>query len=449
MKITASDVIQAKIELHKRGLCPLGPTQIAPKLIPVFEGEADIRAAHGGRGGAKSIGFTKMLATKAAILDALKVSGVILCIREFHNSLEDSSLQDIKNAIQDDAWLSSVFDVGDKYIKTRSGRIKFLFSGTSVNLASIKSKSRILICFAEEAENIDSDAWEKLIPTIREEGSELWLIYNPETTRAWVHKNVRLANDPLIKCVEINWHENPWFTSKMDRDRLRAKANDPDNYDHIWEGGFKTTFKGSYYQRLLKSAEQQGRITDLTVDPLMAVRAFWDIGGVGAKADATAIWIAQFVGEKIKVLDYYEAQGQDMATHVNWLRANDYGHAECYLPHDGAHGEKVFDTSYEKALREAGFSVRVVPNQGKGAAMKRVEAGRRWLPRTWFDKERTQGGREALAAYHEKRDEERGIGLGPNHDWSSHGADAAGLMWSCYEEPKSMGRIVLPKMAVA
>jgi len=81
--------------------------------------------------------------------------------------------------------------------------------------------------------------------------------------------------------------------------------------------------------------------------------------------------------------------------------------------------------------------------------MKRVDAGRRWLPRTWFDKERTQGGREALAAYHEKRDEERGIGLGPNHDWSSHGADAAGLMWSCYEEPKTMGRLVLPKMAVA
>lgn len=428
MKFTYADVIQARIELFNRGLCPLTAKDIPPVLIPVFEGDADMRFSFGGRGGGKSWAFTKMAAVWGAIADAEGKTGVLLFIREFMNSLDDSSLQDLKNAIASDAWLSSVYEVGEKYVRTRSGRIKCIFSGTSVNLSSIKSKSKILLCLAEEAENIDDAAWEKLIPTIREEGSECWAIWNPETTRSWVHRNLRMSNDPLIKGVEINWNQNPWFTSKMDRDRLRAKENDPDNYDHIWEGGFKTTFKGSYYNRLLKQAEQQGRITDLTVDPLMAVRAFWDIGGTGAKADATAIWIAQFVGEKIKVLDYYEAQGQDMATHVNWLRANDYGHAECYLPHDGAHGEKVFDTSYEKALREAGFSVRVVPNQGKGAAMKRVEAGRRWLPRTWFDKERTQGGREALAAYHEKRDEERGIGLGPNHDWSSHGCLVAGTL---------------------
>jgi phage terminase large subunit len=96
--------------------------------------------------------------------------------------------------------------------------------------------------------------------------------------------------------------------------------------------------------------------------------------------------------------------------------------------------------SYESALREAGYHVEVVPNQGKGAAAARVEAARRIFPSVWFDADTTEGGREALGWYHEKKDEQRDIGLGPEHDWSSHGADAFGLMAVVYEEPPIPGR---------
>jgi len=450
MQITLSEIVSAKIELFKRGLSPLGPTEIPPKLIPVFEGQADIRFGVGGRGGGKSWAFTKQLATRGAIYDSLGMSGVMLCIREFMNSLDDSSLQDLKNAILGDPWLSSVYDVGERYIKTRSGRIKFIFAGTSVNLSSIKSKSKILICFAEEAEYIQGDAWEKLIPTIREEGSELWLIYNAETDRAWVHKNVRLiwesGADPLIKGAFINWDSNPWFTTKMNRDRLRALENDPDNYDHIWEGAFKTVFKGSYYTRDLTKARVDGRITEVPHDPLMTYRAYWDIGGTGAKADACTIWIAQFVGQKINALDYYEAVGQPLATHVNWLRTNGYENALCILPHDGVKHDAVYTVTYESALTDAGFKVEVVPNQGTGAANMRIEATRRIFNKVWFNDKPTEQGRKTLAAYRENWNEDRGVGLGPLHDWASNGADSFGLMAVHYEEPtlttqrKSAGR---------
>jgi phage terminase large subunit len=70
----------------------------------------------------------------------------------------------------------------------------------------------------------------------------------------------------------------------------------------------------------------------------------------------------------------------------------------------------------------------VIPNQGAGAANQRIEAVRRLFPQIQFDGQRTEGGRDALGWYHEKRDEQRGIGLGPDHDWSSHAADAFGLM---------------------
>lgn len=438
MRITYADVVAAKIELFDRGFCPLNETEIAPKLIPVFSGPADVRFAYGGRGGSKSWAFSKMAAVRGAIWDAKGETGVILCIREFMNSLDDSSLQDLKNAIQSDPWLSSVYDVGEKYIKTKSGRIKFIFSGTSVNLSSIKSKSKILLCLAEEAEYIQDSAWEKIIPTVRQEGSETWAIWNPETETSWVHRTLRLnRTDPLFKGCEINWHENPWFTSKMDRDRLRSKENDPDNYDHIWEGGLKTSFKGAYYAAAIQIAESEGRIGVVPADPLMTYRAFWDLGGTGAKADACSIWIEQWVGQTIRVLDYYEAVGQEMSAHVNWLRRNGYGDALCYLPHDGRKHDTVYRVTPESALRDAGFAVHVVPNQGAGAANMRIEATRRLFNRMWFDKEKTAGGLSALRAYHEKYDENRLIGLGPNHNWASHGSDAKGLAAVAYEEPRA------------
>jgi len=57
------------------------------------------------------------------------------------------------------------------------------------------------------------------------------------------------------------------------------------------------------------------------------------------------------------------------------------------------------------------------------------------FPRILFDDEKTAHGRDALGFYHEKRSEDRNIGLGPEHDWSSHAADAFGLMCIHYEEP--------------
>ena len=112
------------------------------------------------------------------------------------------------------------------------------------------------------------------------------------------------------------------------------------------------------------------------------------------------------------------------------------GQSLVILPHDGAHGDKLFATSYESAIREAQFDVLVIPNQGAGAASARIETGRRHFPRIFFNAETTEGGRDAIGWYHEKKsNDDRNIGLGPNHDWSSHGADSFGLMCIHYDQP--------------
>ncbi len=407
--------------------------ELPEKLEPIFLGKADVRGAYGGRGSGKTRTFAKMTAVRAYMWSQAGREGQILCTRQFMNSLADSSLEEVKAAIRSEPWLAAHFEIGEKFIRTNCKRIKYTFAGLDRNIDSIKGQARILLNWTDEAEPVTDEAWTKLIPTLREEDSECWVTWNPESKRSETHKRFRLAKDPLYKVAEINWRDNPWFPEVLDRQRQRDKVNLPDKYGHIWEGEFLRVFEGAYYAKHLTIARNEGRVTHVGLDPLLQTYAFWDIG----VKDATAIWIAQFEGDRIRVVDYYEVVGQPLAAHVHWLRDNGYGNATCVLPHDAAQRDPTTATRFEDHVRAAGFEVHTIPNQGKGAAMKRVEVTRRLFNRIWIDETKCESGLEALSWYHEKRDDKRDVGLGPEHDWASHGADAFGLMCVAAQKPEA------------
>jgi phage terminase large subunit len=374
-----------------------------------------------------------MVAVKGYMFGMQGIGGILVCARQFMNSLEDSSLEECKRAIEEEPFLAEYYECGEKYIKSRDGLISFAFVGLDKNIASIKSKGRILLCWVDEADPVTKSAWSILIPTLREEGenwnAELWVTWNPRKKDAAVEERFRQSKDPLIRGVEMNWRDNPKFPAKLERERQRDLKERPDQYPHIWEGAFVSVIEGAYYARCLTDARLNHRIGNVAADPLLTVRLFFDIGGTGAKADAVAIWAMQFIGKEIRALNYYEAVGQPLATHLEWMRSQNYlpGKVQVWLPHDGETHDKVHDVSYQSAIKGAGYDVTVVPNQGKGAAKARIEAGRRLFGSIHFNEPTTEAGIAALGWYHEKKDEERGIGLGPEHDWSSHGADAFGL----------------------
>jgi phage terminase large subunit len=364
--------------------------------------------------------------------------GVIVCGREFMNSLDESSFAEVKAAIASEPWLAAHYDVGDRYIRTADKRIDFDFIGLRRNLDSIKSKSRIRLLWVDEAEPVSETAWAKAIPTVREDGSEIWVTWNPERKKSATHKRFREDPPKDAKIVQMNWRDNPWFPGALDKKRREDLEKRPDQYEHIWEGAYVTVVEGAYYARSLSEARAQSRIGRVPFDPLMRVRVYCDLGGTGMKADAFSMWPCQFIGKEIRTRDYYEAVGQPLATHIHWLHSKGYtpDRADIYLPHDGATNDRVHDASFESAFRAAQYSVTVIPNQGKGAARLRIEAGRRVFPCIWFDEASTEAGRDALGWYHEKKsDDDREIGLGPLHDWSSNGADSFGLMCVCYEDP--------------
>ena len=106
-------------------------------------------------------------------------------------------------------------------------------------------------------------------------------------------------------------------------------------YPHVWEGEYAKAFEGAYFARHLEQARQEGRICRVAVDPILPLKAFFDIGGAGHSSDAMAIWIAQFVGREIRLLDYIEGVGQPLAYYAHELRRRGWKDVIIYLPHDG------------------------------------------------------------------------------------------------------------------
>lgn len=400
------------------------------------------KGAHGGRGSGKSHFFAGLL-----VEDCLREPGIsgegmrAACIREVQKSLKDSAKRLVEDKIAEyGLGEADGFKIFKELIQTPKDGV-IIFQGMQDHTAeSVKSLERFKRAWIEEAQTLSENSLTLLRPTIRDDGSEIWASWNP-----------RRKNDPidvLLRCdptptgatvVKANWKDNPWFPKVLEQERLDCLAQTPDEYDHIWEGGYATVTKGAYYADSLNAARAAKRIGNVSPDPLMTTRAIWDIGGTGAKADACTIIISQFIGREIRVLDCYEAVGQPLSTHVSWLRDSGYGKALCVLPHDGDTNDRVHDVSYRSALTEAGFETDVIANQGKGAAKLRIEAARRLFPSIWFNEKTTEPLRDALGWYHEKK-HDLGHGLGPEHDWSSHFADAFGLMCVAYEKPQEKKR---------
>ncbi|HGN9467100.1 TPA: PBSX family phage terminase large subunit [Providencia stuartii] len=214
--------------------------EIPPKLVPVFENEGvRYRGAYGGRGSAKTRTFALMTAIRGYMAAKNGQSGVILCAREYMNSLEESSMEEVKQAIRSVPWLNDFYELGEKYIRTKCRSVSYVFAGLRHNLDSIKSKARILIAWVDEAESVSETAWTKLTPTVREAGSEIWVTWNPEKDGSATDKRFRKEPPDNAIIVEMNYDDNPWFPSVLEEERLNDQARlDAATYAWIWEGAY-------------------------------------------------------------------------------------------------------------------------------------------------------------------------------------------------------------------
>ena len=418
--------------------------QTARVFVPLLAPARD-KGAFGGRGSAKSHNFAEML-----VGDGLRFPGEAgegmraVCAREIQKSLKESAKFLIESKLEKfRLGEADGYKVFSDTIQTPKDGI-IMFQGLQDHTAeSIKSFEGFHRFWGEEAQTISGRSISLIRPTIRWEDvgrglqSELWWSWNPRRKTDAIDALLRGENKPTgAVVVQSNWSDNPWFPQVLEQERQDCIRINPGQYNHIWEGGYATVLEGAYFAEQLARVRLNNQISRVGQDPLMIVRIFCDIGGTGAKADSFTMWAAQFIGRENRVIDCYESQGQPIGAHLNWLRLKGFtpGNTIITLPHDGDTNDKVIDVSYHSAFKSAQYKVEVLKNQGKGAAMFRIESVRRTLSSCWFNEDTTKGGLEALGWYHEKKDEKRDVGLGPDHDWSSHISDAFGLMSLCFEK---------------
>lgn len=421
--------------------------EVPRKLVPLLEPRR-YKAAHGGRGGAKSHFFGQL-----AVATNLAAPKRGVCIREVQNSIKDS----VKNLIESKITrlgLSGHFDVMRDEIKGIGPHNKgslIAFRGMQdYNADNIKSLEDFDWAWVEEAQSLSHRSWRLLRPTIRKPGSEIWCAWNPRWDTDAVDEFFRGANKPDdATCIEINWQDNPWFPDVLRKEMERDYAADPEMAEHVWGGGYEIVSEASYYAKLLAAAEREGRIGEFPYRPGQIVKTAWDIG----LDDYMACWFIVDDGVMPTVVDYYEASGEDFAEFMShcfpevfrppaddhrfdgWRaersladlkRDVPFKYGINYLPHDvkvrevGAGGRHRFQTLHMLGLKDIAKGVANGPEE-------RIAATRRLLPNTRFhNSPRVQKGIKRLRQYSRKRNDQLGTYTTPLHDENSHGADAFG-----------------------
>lgn len=403
----------------------VGEVQLPKKLIPVFEGTARIRGSFGGRGSGKTHSFALMTAVFGYRWGRSGLRGTILCGREFMNSLGESSMAEVKNAILSVDWLADYYEIGEKFIRSKDGNITYSFAGLRRSLDSIKSQSRILIAWVDEAESVSGRAWDLLLPTVREEdksigfNSEIWVTWNPESKYSATHERFRKTQPRDSKIVSLNWQDNDWFPEVLNEQRLEDKDKRPDQYEWIWDGGFQVYSEGAYYTAELRRARDEDRITKVRYDRAKGVITAWDLG-IG---DSTSIVFSQFIGTEIHIIDFYEASGAGLEHYVKVLQDKGYVYDQHVLPHDVRVRELGSGKSRIEMLEELGIhNIEIAPQLLIDDGIQQV---RTMLDKCYFDEVSCEKLIDSLLAYSRAWDD-NGMTwrMRPKHDWSSHACDA-------------------------
>jgi len=252
--------------------------------------------------------------------------------------------------------LSGCYEVLKSSITGKNGT-EFIFAGLKHNINNIKSVEACDIVWVEEAQVVSKHSWEVLIPTIRKEHSEIWASFNPELDTDDTYRRFVVNPPPNSIVRKISWRDNPWFPDVLRQEMEHLARTDPAAHAHIWEGQCRPAVEGAIYERELRAAEQENRITKVPYDAMAPVHTFWDLGF----GDMVAIWMAQVVGFEYRVIDYEEGSQQAIPYYLQRLQQRPYVWGTDWLPWDGGAKQLGTGKSIQELMQAAGRSVRVTP----------------------------------------------------------------------------------------
>ncbi|WP_019573343.1 PBSX family phage terminase large subunit [Curvibacter lanceolatus] len=204
--------------------------KLNPALRDFWRRRARIRVLYGGRSSSKSwdaAGMVTYMASKARIR--------VLCTRQFQNKIEESVYTLLKIQIER-LGLQDKFEILNNKITCLETGSEFLFYGLWRSIDEVKSLEGIDILWIEEAHNLTEEQWKILEPTIRKEGSQIWIIFNPRLATDFVYKRFVRNPPPDAVVRKINYDENPFLSETMRKVIEAAKAEDEEEYRHVYLG---------------------------------------------------------------------------------------------------------------------------------------------------------------------------------------------------------------------
>lgn len=387
--------------------------QFPEKLRFLFEPHR-YKVVKGGRGKGASWGMARALLIQGA-QQPLRIP----CCREFQASIADSVHELLDNQI-DMLGLGGFYKVTDTYIEGRNGTL-FTYHGLKHNVKNIKSLEGADRCWVAEAQTVSKTSWNILIPTIRKEGSEIWVDYNPELDSDDTHRRFAIHPPASARVEHMTYRDNPWFPDVLRQEMEDLKKRDEDEYNHVWEGATKATLTGAIYANEIRAALAEQRITRVPYDPSFPVHVIFDLG----RSDLTAMWFLQIVGYEFRFIDYEEDSGYAFSHYLKTLSAKPYHYGTWWLPHDADHETIVAEKSVKQQALAVHKDVQIVPHLGDNAVYLGINMARNIFPRSVFDENNCADGLHALKHYVYRVNEAKGTRSSePLHNWASHGADA-------------------------
>jgi phage terminase large subunit len=381
------------------------------KLGFLLTAKARYKGAKGGRGSAKSWSFARAL----LILGSTRKLR-ILCTREVQKSIKQSVHKLLKDQIEA-LGLSSFYQVLETEIRGKNGS-EFSFSGLSdQTVDSIKSFEGCDIVWVEEAQSVSKRSWSVLIPTIRKEGSEIWLSFNPELETDETYDRFITNKPENAIIVDMNYTDNPWFPEVLEKERQHAKATLPaSEYANIWEGKCMPAVVGAIYFDEVAKAEEEGRICNVPYDPLKKVHVVFDLGW----NDAMSISLVQKNVSALAIIENIEDSHKTLEHYSSLLKEKRLNWGTLYLPHDGRHKDYKTGKSAEDIMRALGWDVRITPNVSVEDGIRLV---RMTFPRLYIDKTKCARLVQCAKRYRRSINQQTNEPGAPLHDEWSHGAD--------------------------
>ena len=201
-----------------------------PKLKKFWRTRARNRVLHGGRSSSKSwdaAGFAIFLAQHCKVR--------FLCTRQFQNKITESVYTLLKIQIER-FGLQDQFEILNNTIRHKTTGSEFLFYGLWRHIDEIKSLESIDICWIEEAHNLTESQWEILEPTVRKEGSQFWIIFNPRLSSDFVYKRFVKNPPPDTIVQQINYPDNPFLSDTILKVIEAKKEEDYEEWEHVYMG---------------------------------------------------------------------------------------------------------------------------------------------------------------------------------------------------------------------